>query len=165
MNVTSELSVRYSQGAAGNALNDVLYFSNIDPEAEKGMRPDLLMPPAERQRTRMEAELWIGSQFEDSPPVVVDARGVHLIISQNGDIPLRLGDKLDTVVDSADIPMMSSVSAEVGRRLRMLSDPQKSTLQAKVAASEQSLRNEKGVTSPEFQRWSKLRQEINRLLS
>lgn len=165
VNVTHELNGHYKQASAGNALNSVLYFCNIDPEGEQGLRADLLMPSPERQRAKLEAELWLGKLLSP-PPVVEDERGLHLITKRDdGEIPQRLGNDLPSVVRSADIPLMFAVGGEIGDRLRSANGDTRTLLRSKVSEYEKEIRDKYGVTSSEFQNWATVRGEINRLLN
>ena len=163
--VTRELAVKYDAAATAHTTNNVLYFANIDPEGEKGLRPELLMPNPDQMRVKLEAELWLGQQFENRC-VEINERGVSLIKEEpDGLRPVLLGESVSTVVQSADIGVMLNVTGEVRSRLLALDESGRAPLRRQLEQAENEIKTRHGIASREFERWAAVRGELKKLLN
>jgi hypothetical protein len=159
-----ELFTRYKAAAKQDPRNDLLYFTNIDPDGEQGKYPSLFLPSTEVLKQLLEAGLWLGKRLPE-PIVAVDANGVFLLPDETGKSGLkRLGDTVDVVVAKADISLIFEVESLVQESVFQLDSSAKERLEAEIAREEERIAKERGRTSPEFQKWIGLRTQMNILL-
>jgi hypothetical protein len=160
-----ELGKKYAAASRQNSTNNLHYFCNIDPDGELGNRPDLFLPEPEQLKTKLEADLWLGQRFA-SPVVVQDENGVFLVAeTPDGNQVELIGKSIDAVMMTANIPLMMKVDMQITGVISNLDGPEKARLKTAVRTEEERLLTIHKNTSPEFQRWMVLRQQINSMLN
>ncbi|MDB6076545.1 MAG: hypothetical protein JWO82_292 [Akkermansiaceae bacterium] len=159
-----ELANKYTTAAKQNSTNNLLYFCNIDPDGEQGKRTELFLPKPETLKQKLEAELWLGQRLP-VPAVAVDENGVFLVYEgPNGTDVESIGKTIEAVMSSASIPLMYKVGDRVGDGLARLEPAVRSKLKDAVRTEEERMLAQHKPTSPEFQHWSGLRNQLNGIL-
>jgi hypothetical protein len=151
------LAASYRVTATQNAQNNLLYFCNIDTSGQKGLRPDLLLPPSGIMKLRLEAALWLGQKLSPQS-IIVDQNGVFL---QEGSNPERVGSTVDDVMSVAAIPLMYRVDTLLKDSIGRLSEGEKAAVLSELKAEDQRRRHSGVLTSPEFQKWIALYEQIS----
>ncbi len=151
--VVKALGDRYQTTAAGASNADTTYFCNIDPDGEQGLRPDLFLPDDATMRLRYEAELWLGRQA-GVDVVQVDDNGVFLIRRDaDGDHAEPLGRTLELAISNPDYLKMFGLHGCIGTALDGYDRQQFTGLLNQQRAE---MKQQHGLTSPEYRHWDRL---------
>jgi hypothetical protein len=168
--VAAELSRAYQRVAEGGKAGDTAYFCNIDPDGEAGKRPSLFLPTPEEMRIRYEAELWLGKRLrassredEKSHLIVEDGNGLFLMLDDNkgNRRPELLGANEAMTLQQADDQKMFALHAAIMVALQPLPDREK-VVEALI--QEENERRRGTETSPEYGRWTLLRDQVYQLI-
>ncbi|WP_295390450.1 tubulin-like doman-containing protein [uncultured Thiodictyon sp.] len=151
--VVKALGDRYQETTQGARNPDTIYFCNIDPPGEQGLRPDVFLPDDATLRLRYAAELWLG-QHSDIGAVLVDEHGVFLIYEDtDGRHAEPLGLTLEDAIAGPDYGKMFMLHARLGQALAGIGRQRLADM-----LNQQRLEMDKqhGLTSPEYQRWDRM---------
>lgn len=158
--ITHLLHQRYHASERGVGRGDVKYFSNIDPEGEKDQRPGLLSPSAAEERMRLEASLWIGERLSPKVFETTERDEIFVVsVGLNGKTVDQLGTGRARFVESADRLQVERACSAVRARLWEMPQQDRDSLRQAVSGEEQIM-SAKDATSPEYRRWTTLRDSI-----
>lgn len=151
--VVKTLGDRYRETTQGALNPDTIYFCNIDPDGEQGLRPDLFLPDDATLRLRYEAELWLGQQ-SGIGVVQVGQNGVFLIREDaDGRHSDALGASLDAAVANPDYGKMFLLHGRLGQ---VLSGHGRQQFIDRLNQQRLAMEQQHGLDSPEYQRWDRM---------
>lgn len=158
--VVNELSVKYV-GVEKKSDSATLYFCNLDPSGEAGVRVPILLPSVKEMRDRFAAELWLG-QHEQLK--IIEAQPGKVVLVEelsHGKETTDLGTSSEQSVDQADFTKMFKVHSVLTNVLQTRFGKNRQTWLLDVLKAETD-RVEKayGLMSDEFQTWNVLRQQL-----
>jgi hypothetical protein len=154
------LAERYQATAANRQAGDARYFCNLDMEGEQGQRPSLFLPSAEEMRIRYEGELWLGQQPEVNV-VISNQDGVFLVFDdQDGRRTERLAQNMEDAKETADHSKIFMLHARLAETLSGFGAERLTHL---LTARSAEIEKMKGLTSPEYKRWERTREQLRSL--
>lgn len=161
--VVNELSSKYV-GVENNRDNDTLYFCNLDPGGEAGVRVPILLPSVQEMRERFAAELWLGQHAELK---IIEAQSGKIVLVEefsHGKETTDLGNSPELAVDQADYTKMFKVHRILIDALQSKFGKKRQTwLLDVIKAESDRVEAESGLTSDEFRSWDVLRQQLIKL--
>ncbi|KOR29077.1 hypothetical protein TI04_09480, partial [Achromatium sp. WMS2] len=109
-------------------------------------------------------ELWLGQQ-SNIAIVTNDANGVFLIVeNQDGRQPVLLGINLTTAIDNANLDSMFKLHGLLHVKLLAIGYTA-IALRHLLETRSTELETQHGLTSPEYQRWCKIRSQLSTLVN
>jgi hypothetical protein len=167
--VVHELDGMYVKSLERDQAGDKGYFTNLDDSGENGIRPPLLLPTPGQARRSARAALWLGTKLTapgTNELLIQETNdGVKLIENNDKGIQLRrLGDSLQTLRRAPDIVTAFLLNDAVTNALQSLEPKALDALRSQVQSKDSELRATSGVTSPEYDEWVGVRNQIQELL-
>lgn len=170
MQVVKDLEKMYKDAISSNSGYDAVYFPNIDIGGEKNQRPNLLLPSPEGIRTAMRAAIWLGLRIKlpNDKGCLIQVAGDRVVLlrqDEGGITTMFLGVSISAVEDDADIRTIYRVVDEVSAMLASQTTEQIEKLSTGIAEVDGALRDNLGLASAEYEKWSKVHKKINEMLN
>jgi hypothetical protein len=164
--VVHELEAKYNQAIAEGIGKEIAYFTNIDPEGEKGERPDLLLPSPEQIRSVMRAALWLGRRIKVGEDLLVQAGQEQVVLvkqTKEGLETIVLGATMEDVGRAA-IHTVYQVWEEVSAAVAGQAKDQVVRLRSEVETHDAELLKQFGAAGTGYSEWISDRKKIYQLL-
>ncbi|PQJ27429.1 tubulin-like doman-containing protein [Rubritalea profundi] len=170
-NVVQELKVRAIEDSLDDLTGEKTYFPNMDPSAERGSRPSILLPAPKVRVMMLKSALWLGQNLTspDGQELIQDELddGIFIILADKdgNESPVQIASNMEQLKQTPDMRAITLVTDTVESTVRELPADQKLKLEQMIAEHDLSLKSEHRVASSVYRDWVEQRTYLNSFFS